>query len=175
MSRYGVMAEFATPEQLKAALAEARAAGYARVEAYAPFPVEGLAEAAGMKRNWVPPIVLAGGLAGGLGGYFMQWYSAVVSYPINSGGKPLHSWPEFIPVTFEMTVLGAALAAFVGMLALNGLPRLRHPVFNVPQFDLASRNRFFLVLRTGSSGLAGEAAHRFLRGLEPLGVWEVPE
>jgi hypothetical protein len=176
MSRYGVMAEFATPEQLKASVEKARAAGYERVEAYAPFPVEGLAAAVGMKRNGVPPIVLAGGLAGGLGGYFMQWYSAVLSYPINSGGKPLHSWPEFIPVTFEMTVLGAALAGFVGMLVLNGLPSLRHPVFNVPQFDLASRNRFFLVLRTGSSGkLAGEAAHRFLKGLDPLGVWEVPE
>src|SRR5690349_12588201 len=137
------MAEFAGAEPLLAAARKARDAGYPRIEAYSPFPVEGLAEVTGFQRNWIPAIVLAGGLAGGTGGYFMQWYSAVLSYPINSGGKPLHSWPEFIPVTFEMTVLGAALAGFVGMLVLNGLPSLRHPVFNVPQFDLASRNRFF--------------------------------
>jgi len=116
----------------------------------------------------VPPIVLAGGLAGGLGGYFMQWYSAVISYPINSGGKPPHSWPEFIPVTFEMTVLVAAVAGVIGMLALNGLPRLHHPVFDVPAFDLASRNRFFLVIRE-------ESGRRLLEALEPLAVWEVPE
>ena len=167
MSIYGVMAEFATPEQLVEATRKARAAGY-RVEAYAPFPVDGLAEATGMKRNWVPPIVLAGGVLGGLGGYFMQWYSAVISYPINSGGRPLHSWPLFIPVTFELTVLIAAFAAVIGMLALNGLPRLRHPVFNVREFDLASRNRFFLCLRSPS-------AEEFLKTLEPIGVWQVPQ
>jgi hypothetical protein len=134
---YGVMAEFASAEALLAAVRKARAAGYANVEAYAPFPVEGLPEATGFKRNWIPAIVLGGGLAGGIGGYFMQWYSAVLSYPINSGGKPPHSWPEFIPVTFELTVLVAALAGVIGMLALNGLPRLYHPVFNVREFDLA--------------------------------------
>ena len=168
MTLYGVMAEFATPEALLAAVRRAREAGYERVEAYAPFPVEGLAEATGMKRNWVPPIVLAGGLVGGLGGYFMQWYSAVVSYPINSGGKPPHSWPEFIPVTFELTVLAAAIAGVLGMLFLNGLPRLTHPVFNVREFDLASRNRFFLCIRA-------EGARDFLRTLEPIGVWDVPQ
>ena len=168
MTLYGVMAEFDTPEALLAAVRRAREAGYERVEAYAPFPVEGLAEATGMKRNWVPPIVLAGGLVGGLGGYFMQWYSAVVSYPINSGGKPPHSWPEFIPVTFELTVLAAAIAGVLGMLFLNGLPRLTHPVFNVREFDLASRNRFFLCIRA-------EGARDFLRTLEPIGVWDVPQ
>ena len=166
---YGVMAEFASPEKLLEATEKARAAGYQQIEAYSPFPIEGLAEATGMRRNWVPAIVLAGGLAGGIGGYFMQWYSAVISYPINSGGKPLHSWPEFIPVTFETTVLVAALAGVAGMLLLNGLPKLYHPVFNVPQFDLASRNRFFLCLRPGDG-----QARRFLEALQPLGVWEVP-
>src|SRR2546421_3942335 len=117
---YGLMAEFASAEQLVAAVHQAREAGHERVEAYAPFPVEGLAEATGFRRNWVPPIVLAGGLLGGIGGYFMQWYSAVISFPINSGGKPPHSWPEFIPVTFETTILIAALAGVAGMLLLNG-------------------------------------------------------
>ena len=167
MKLYGVLAEFATPERLLEAARKARAAGYAHLEAYSPFPIEGLAEATGMRRNWVPAIVLGGGFVGCIGGYFMQWYSAVISYPINSGGRPAHSWPLFIPVTFELTVLIAALAAFAGMLFLNGLPRLTHPVFNVREFDLASRNRFFLCLRA-------DDAHGFLRGLDPIGIWDVP-
>ena len=171
MNLYGVMAEFASAERLLAATRQARAAGYVHIDAYSPFPVEGLAEATGFRRNWVPAIVLGGGLAGGVGGYFMQWYSAVLSYPFNSGGKPPHSWPEFIPVTFELTVLVAALAGVIGMLALNGLPRLYHPVFNVREFDLASRNRFFLCLRHADL----EEARKFLRALEPLGVWDVPQ
>ena len=171
---YGLMAEFASAERLKEAAQKARDAGYRNVEAYSPFPFEGLAEATGMKRNWVPPIVLAGGVAGGLGGYFMQWYSAVVSYPINSGGKPPHSWPEFIPVTFELTVLCAAIAGVLGMLWLNGLPRLHHPVFNVREFDLASRNRFFLCLRSGEPKFAPDTARDFLQELQPLGIWDVP-
>ena len=171
---YGLMAEFASPEKLLEAVEKCRAAGYRRIEAYSPFPIEGLAEATGMRRNWIPAIVLAGGLAGGIGGYFMQWYSAVISYPINSGGKPLHSWPEFIPVTFETTVLVAALAGVAGMLALNGLPKLYHPVFNVPQFDLASRNRFFLCLRSGEPKFAVDSARRLLDELAPIGVWQVP-
>ena len=171
---YGLMAEFASPERLLEATRKAREAGYVRVEAYSPFPVEGLAEATGMKRNWVPAIVLGGGLAGGIGGYFMQWYSAVISYPINAGGRPLHSWPEFIPVTFELTILVAAVAGVIGMLWLNGLPKLYHPVFNVREFDLATRNRFFLCLRSGESRFAPETARRFLEDLRPVGIWEVP-
>ena len=166
---YGVMAEFAHGEALLAAAGRAREAGY-HVEAYSPYPVEGLADAVGLRRNWVPSIVFAAGLLGGIGGYFMQWYSAVISYPINSGGKPLHSWPEFIPVTFELTVLAAAIAGFIAMLLLNGLPRLHHPVFNVREFDLASRNRFFLCL----VGVPSSSAREFMQTLEPLGIWEVP-
>ena len=169
---YGVLAEFATADTLLAAARKARDAGHGPIEAYSPFPIEGLAEAIGFRRNWVPPIVLAGGLAGGIGGYFMQWYSAVISYPINSGGKPPHSWPEFIPVTFELTILIAALAGVAGMLWLNGLPRLHHPVFNVREFDLASRNRFFLCLRARDPEFA--SARNFLRELQPLGIWDVP-
>ncbi len=175
MKLYGLMAEFSSAEALKAAAEKARAAGYERAEAYSPFPVEGLADALGFRRNWVPAIVLAGGLAGGLGGYFLQWYSAVVSYPINSGGKPAHSWPEFIPVTFELTILVAALAGVAGMLLLNGLPRLTHPVFNVREFDLASRNRFFLCLRSIDPGFEEERAKELLKSLHPMNIWPVPE
>lgn len=172
---YGMMAEFQHADALVEATRRVRAAGYTRVEAYAPFPVPGLAEATGFRSNRVPLIVLIGGLVGGLGGYFMQWYSAVVSYPINSGGKPLNSWPEFIPPTFELTILVAALAAFFGMLVLNGLPRLNHPVFNVREFDLASRNRFFLCLPAADPAFSAEAARRLLAELEPRGIWDVPQ
>ena len=142
------------------------------------FPVDGVAEALGPRSNRVPPIVFGGGLIGGLTGYFMQWFSAVVHYPINVGGRPLHSWPAFIPITFEMTVLGAALAAVVGMLALNGLPRPYHPVFNVPDFVRASSNRFFLSIQRAipnsigrplircSNGSSPDASMRFLTELD---------
>jgi hypothetical protein len=171
---YGLMAELATADALLEAAKRSRAAGYGRIEAYSPFPVEGLSEAIGFEKNRVPLLVLLGGIAGGAGGYFMQWYSAVVSYPINVGGRPLHSWPSFIPATFELTVLGAALAAVLGMLFLNGLPRLVHPVFNAPDFDLATRNRFFLCLCAEGAGFDAQAARRFLEGLQPLRVVEVP-
>ncbi|HET9651107.1 MAG TPA: DUF3341 domain-containing protein, partial [Usitatibacter sp.] len=141
---YGLMAEFASAEALLAAARRAREAGFEHAEAYSPFAVDGLADALGFSGSRVPLATLAGGILGGAGGFFLQWYSAVIDYPINSGGRPLNSWPEFIPVTFELTVLGAALAAVAAMLVANGLPRLRHPVFNVREFELATRNRFFL-------------------------------
>ena len=171
---YGAMAEFESAEALLAAVRRARAAGYRRIEAYAPFPVEGLAEAIGFAGNRVPLFALLGGVAGGAGGYLMQWYSAVLSYPINVGGRPLHSWPSFIPVTFELTVLGAALAAVLGMLFLNGLPALYHPVFNAHDFDLATRNRFFLCLRADDAQFDVQRTRAFLDDLHPLRVVEVP-
>lgn len=171
---YGLMAELASADALVAATLRAREAGYSRVEAYSPFPIEGMPEAIGFERSRVPLATLIGGLLGGAGGFFLQWYSAVIDYPINSGGRPLNSWPEFIPVTFEMTVLGAALTAVVTMLVANGLPRLRHPVFNVPEFDHSTRNRFFICLRTDDPRFEDRPVRRFLQSLEPLRVLEVP-
>jgi len=171
---YGWLAEFKTPEDLLEAAKRARAAGYRRIEAYTPFPVEGLVEAVGSYRDRIPLLTLIGGIAGGAGGYYMQWYSAVIDYPINQGGRPYHSWPAFIPVTFELTVLGAALAAFVGLLALNGLPKLYHPLFNVPEFELASRSRFFLCVRQKDPHYERDAVQQFLQSLKPLALTEVP-
>lgn len=171
---YGLLAEFTTADALLAAARQAREQGYRHVEAYSPFAIEGLGEAVGLPRNRVPLIALLGGLAGGLGTYFLQWYSAVIDYPVNVGGRPLHSWPSFIPPTFELTILGAAFAAVIGMLVLNGLPRLYHPLFNVPEFDLATRNRFFLCLPARDPKFETEHAKEFLQGLQPLLVREVP-
>lgn len=171
---YGLIAEFRTGDALLEAAKRARDDGYRNLEAYAPYPVEGIAEAVGFKRNRVPLITLLGGFAGGLGGYFLQWYSAVIDYPINVGGRPLHSWPSFIPATFELTILGAALAAVFGMLAMNGLPRLNHPVFNAPDFGQVTRNRFFLCLPARDPHFDGKRSMEFLQGLKPMSVAEVP-
>jgi hypothetical protein len=174
---YGLMAEFGDPDRLLDAARGARAAGYARLEAYTPFKVEGLAEVLGFTRSAVPLSTLLGGIAGGVGGYALQWYSAVVDYPVNVGGRPLHSWPMFIPVTFETTILCAALAAVIAMLCGNGLPRLNHPVFDTPDFDLASRDRFFLCLRCDASVDQAEldAMRDFLAAHAPLAIQEVPQ
>jgi hypothetical protein len=170
---YALMAEFAEPTALVAAARASRAA-FRDVDAYAPYSVEGLPEALGFVHDRVALIALIGGIAGGIAAYFLQWYTAVLDYPIDAGGRPLHSWPAFIPATFEVTVLAAAVALFVGMWALNGLPRLRHPVFNAPEFDLASRNRFFLAIRASDPQFDPARTRDFLQALQPLRVIEVP-
>jgi hypothetical protein len=171
ISLYGIMAEFDTPEALLAAARGAFTAGFRRMDAYSPFPVEGLAEALGFHRSRVPLIVLLGGIIGCLGGFFLQYWAAVIDYPVNIGGRPLNSWPAFIPVTFELTILVAALSAFFGVLALNGLPMPYHPVFNVERFQLASRNRFFLCIESADPKF--ESARRFFESVGSQGIYEV--
>lgn len=170
---YGLMAEFRSPETLLAAARRASGEGFKRMDAYTPFPVEGLAEAIGFHSTRVPLIVLIGGIVGCFGGFFLQYWVAVIDYPLNVGGRPLNSWPSFIPVTFEMTILVAALSAFLGVLALNGLPMPYHPVFNVEQFELASRNRFFLCIEAADPLFDRERTAKFLESLKPEGVYEV--
>src|ERR1700724_485847 len=171
---YGVVAEFPTPHELIHAVERTREAGYRRIEAYTPFPVEGLSEALALKRNNVPLITLIGGLTGGLGGFFFQLWASAIAYPVNVGGRPLNSWPAFIPVTFELTVLGAALSAVFGMLALNGLPQPYHPLFNVERFSKhATTDRFYLCIeaRDKKFDLAGSA--RFLQSVGAHHITEV--
>jgi len=171
---HGLMAEFAEPEEIVEAAGRAREAGYVRMDAYTPFPIEALASQLGHRsRGRLPKIVLAGGILGGLFGYLFQYWAAVVAYPMNIGGRPPHSWPSFVPVTFETTILCAALAAVVGMIALNGLPMPYHPVFNVERFGLASRNRFFLCIEAADPRFDPAGTRKFLEGLGAVGVYEV--
>ena len=170
---YGLLAEFPSADALCAAARHARAHGYTRVEAYSPFAIEGLDDIVGADKGWIAPLTLLGGIAGGAGTYFLQWYAAVVDYPIYIGGRPLHSWPAFIPATFEITILGAAVAAVLAMLVLNGLPRLYHPLSEVEEFELASRNRFFLCLPARDPVFAPGPARDLLAELHPLLLREV--
>lgn len=169
---YGLAAEFETPETLMRAAEESYARGFRKMDAYAPFPIEGLAEAMG-KRNRIPLLVLLGGILGGVSAYYMQWFANVVSYPINIGGRPLHSWPAFVPITFELTVLGAALTAFFFSLGLSGLPRPYHPMFNLPQFERASQDRFFLCIEADDVRFDVIKTREFLQTLSPIQISEV--
>jgi len=167
---YGLMAEFDDPTSLVTATERAHHEGYRHMDAYSPYPIEELHDALGARHTRLPLIVLIGGLVGCLGGYALQYWSSVIAYPLNIGGKPLHSWPAFIPVTFECTILGAALSAVFGMLALNGLPQPYHPVFNVPRFALASRNRFFLCIEARDPKFHVDRTREFLESLGPREV-----
>jgi Protein of unknown function (DUF3341) len=170
---YGLMAEFDTPEQVLAAAMRTRQAGYRKIDAYSPIPVEGLAEAIGFDWTSLPIVVFIGGLLGGMTGFGMCYYANVISFPLNIGGKPLNSWPAWIPITFELTILGGALAATFGMLAMNGFPTPYHPVFNVTEFSRASTDRFFLCIKALDKQFNPAETKTFLESLRPRGVFEV--
>jgi hypothetical protein len=174
-ARYGLMAEFGSPDALVAATRRAHAQGYRRLDAYSPFPIEELHEALGIHETHVPLLALIGGIVGGLTGYGLQYWVSTTAYPLNIGGRPLHSWPSFIPVTFEMTVLFAALTAVLGMLALNKLPMPYHPVFNAPRFALATRDRFFLCIEAADERFDAAGTRRFLESCGPREVTDVAQ
>jgi Protein of unknown function (DUF3341) len=171
---HGAMAEFDTPEELIQAAERAYAEGYRKMDAYAPMPVEGLAEAIGYKKNWVAFWVLIGGICGVIGGYGLLYWITVIAYPHNVGGRPLHSWPEYIPITFETMILLASLTALVSMLAMNGLPKPYHPVFNVAEFARASTDKFFLCIESSDPRFRTAEVLEFLRHVGGSEVTVVP-
>jgi hypothetical protein len=170
---YGLMAEFHDSEELIEAAHRTREAGFTRIDAYTPYPIEELAEAIGHHHSKLPLIVLIGGIVGALTGYGLQYWASVIEYPLNVGGRPYHSWPAFIIPTFELTILFAAFSAVLGMFFLNGLPQPYHPVFNVPRFALASRDRYFLVIDARDPLFDREGTRRFLSEMNPTEVNEV--
>ena len=170
---YGLMAEFDTPAALVAAAKGAYAAGYRQMDTFSPFPIEEAWEAIGHHDRRMSFIVLMGGLVGGVGGYGLEYWVHTMAYPVNIAGKPLNSWPQFIPVTFEMTILIAAIAAVVGMIVLNGLPMPYHPVFNVPRFEHASGDKFFLLLESNDPKFDRQRTLQFLKGLDASEINEV--
>lgn len=171
---YGLMAEFDNVDSVITAARRVHAAGYRKIDAYSPFPLEELSEAIGFEKNGVALVCLVGGLLGGTAAYILQWWINTIAYPVNVGGRPFHSWPSFIIVTFEMTILFSGLSAVFGMIALNGLPMPYHPVFNVPQFDAASKDKFFIVVFSSDKKYDAIGTRQFLESLGPLSVAEVP-
>jgi hypothetical protein len=170
---YGLMAEFDDPVALVTATRAARDKGYRKLDAYTPFPVDALNDVLHLHKNRLPLIVLLGGIAGGLTGYLLQYYITVWDFPINVAGRPLHSWPAYIIITFELTVLFAAISATFGLLALCRLPQPYHPAFNVPRFALASRNRFFLCIEAADPMFDPQDTSEFLKSLDAKEVSEV--
>lgn len=172
---FGVLAEFEQPEELLRAVEQAYAAGYRRMDAYSPFPVEGLADALGVHWSWVPRIVLICGILGGLIGYGLQVLSMGLWYPLNVGGRPYNSILSFVPVTFELTILFASLSAVVALFILNSLPQPYHPVFNVARFNRASTDRFFLGIEALDPRFDPVGTPEFLRSIGARDVFDVPE
>ena len=171
---YGILAEFDSPTDLVYAARAAYAAGYRKMDAYSPFPIEEASDAIGFHKSRVPLIVLLGGLLGGLSGFGLQYWINVISYPLNIGGKPYNSWPAFIVPTFEMTILFAGLAGVLGMFALNGLPMPYHPLFNVDRFSAVTRDKFFLCVEAADPKFDLVDTQRFMESLKPLSISEVP-
>jgi hypothetical protein len=172
---YGFIAEFPSPERLLEAVKKTRDAGYQVLEAYTPYPVEGLVEAIGHGPSRVPLLVLIGGILGCVGGLGLQYWCSAVDYPLNIGGRPFNSWPAFIPPAFEMTILVAGIFAVLGMLVLNGLPMPYHPVFNVPRFALASRDRYFLMVLGRDPRFDAEKTLEFMKTLDASEVSRVDD
>jgi hypothetical protein len=171
---FGLLAEFETPTELVTAARTAYNLGYRKMDAYSPFPIEELSEAVGYGSSRMPLVVLVGGLIGLSTALLLQYWISVLSYPINVGGRPLASWPAFIVVAFELTVLGAAIFGVFGMLAINGLPMPYHPVFNVKRFAFATKDRFFLCIEATDPQFHRENTQRFLESLNPREIAEVP-
>jgi hypothetical protein len=171
---YGLLAEFPSAQDLLRAASETRKAGYVKFDTFSPVPVHGMEEAVGQRYTRLPWIVFLAGVVGASFGFGLQYWTSVIDYPLNIGGKPLNSWPAFIPITFECTVLFAGLTSALAMILMNGLPRPHHPLFNVPSFERATVDRFFLCIEAEDPQFDGEGTRTFLEGLNPDVVSDVP-
>ncbi len=171
---FGLMAEFGSPDDILEAARKASASGYVRLDAYTPFPMEELTDALRLKHTKLSLFVLCCGIAGCLTGFFMQYFAATTDYPLNIGGRPLNSWPQWIPITFEMTILFSAVGTFIGVFFRNGLPRPVHPVFNVDRFEHASRDKFFLCIESSDPKFDAQETRNFLQSLNPEHIHTVP-
>lgn len=172
---YGVMAEFDTPTELVDAANMVRLAGYTKTDAFTPFPLHEIDEALGIKRSILPLLVFAGGVTGLLSGIALQVFVHYIDYPLNVGGRPYLSWPSFVPPAYELTILLAGFTAVFGMLFLNGLPRPYHPVFNIPRFALATREKFFLIIEAADPKFDHEEVRSLMESLNAQEVFDVPE
>lgn len=172
---FGLAAEFISADQLLRAARAAHVAGYQRAEAYTPFPVKGLPESLGFRHTWIPPICLLGGIVGAVGGFLLCWYANVMSYTWIVAGRPFNSWQAFITITIDVMIGGAFFAALLAMLALNGLPRLTHPLFNLDEFSRATQDRFFLCIEADDQQFDPQATRHFLSTLEPAAIHVVPK
>jgi len=171
---YGLAAEFPSASDLLAAAGSVREAGYHRFDTFSPLPIHGMEDAVGQRYTRRPWVVFVLGILGAAGGFYLQYWTSVIDYPLNIGGKPLNSWPAFIPITFECGILAAGLTSAVAMVLMNGLPRPHHPVFNIPNFERASADRFFLCIEADDPKFDRESTRSFLEGLNPDAVSEVP-
>lgn len=171
---YGVMAEFDSAQAVVDAARRTVAAGFTKVEAYTPVPIEELNDIIHKKRTILPKLSLLGGLAGMATGFALQYWASVIEYPLNVGGRPYASWTAFVVPSYELTILFSALVTAGGMIALNGLPQPYHPVFNTPRFSLASSDKFFLVIETIDSKYDSDKTPRFLQDIGAKGVYDVP-
>ena len=170
---FGVVGEFDSPDKLLAAANKALDGGYSSMDAFSPFPIHGLADAIGFQEGRVRWIIFVAGAAGAIGGMGLQWWVATQAYPLNVGGRPLFSWPSFIPPAFETTILFAAFGAVLGMIGLNRLPQPHHPVFDAPNFERASQDRFFLLVEAKDPMYDASAIKKLMEGADALQVTEI--
>lgn len=171
---YGILARFLNTDDLIRAAKNLSSSGLRQIDAYTPFPVEGLAEALGFQKTGISLVVLLGCIVGGVIGFTLQWWVAVVAYPLNIGGRPLNSWPSFLPITFELTILGGALSGVLGMLALNGLPSLYHPLFEIEDFRKATSDGFFICIKSTDPLFDADQIQKLLTDSQATEVWHVP-
>lgn len=170
---HGLMAEFEQPDDLMAAAHKAYEAGYRRMDAYSPFPIEELSEVIGFHHTRLPLVVLVAGLTGAICGFLLQYIGLGIDYPLNVDGRALFSWQSFVPITFEGTILFAAISAVLSWILMNGLPKPYHPVFNAPNFERATQDRFFLCLEAHDPKFNRQETQQFLESLNPTQVSEV--